>query len=316
MRVVGGPLAGSMAGGWVTIAQTTSDVSATRSNLVLAEVLIAPALLLLVFLGSLMIGRRVAGPIESARQRQLEFTADASHELRTPLTVIEAETSLALAAERDPTADHGTLERIREETGHLRRLVDDLLWLARFDSAPDVPDAEPIDLGALAGTTAERFRRVCEGRGISLQALVTGTMSPVVTAPAEWLARLVSVLLDNATRYSPDGGAVTVQVSSDDGRVRLTIDDSGPGIPPSERELIFDRFRRAGETPGGAGLGLAIGDAIVRATGGQWTVADAPAGGARMSVSWPRSSGAAYERPSPEQSEAAHGRTGGEPEQA
>ena len=301
MRVVGTPLPGATGTGWITIAQTTADIASARSNLIVAEGLIAPALLLLIFVGSLAIGRRVAGPIERARQRQLEFTADASHELRTPLTVIEAETSLALGSPRESTADRQTLERIQEETRHLRRLVEDLLWLARFDAAPAQPDAAPIDLGALATTTAERFRPVCEQRQIALTTRVTGSMSPVVSAPAEWLARLLSVLLDNAVRYSPAGGAVRVTVASDLGRVRLTVDDTGPGIPPADRESIFDRFRRASDQPGGAGLGLAIGNAIVRATSGTWEIGDAPEGGARMSVSWPRSSGSAYEQPSVEQ---------------
>jgi signal transduction histidine kinase len=81
---------------------------------------------------------------------------------------------------------------------------------------------------------------------------------------------------------------VDVAVVADGSRVALTVDDSGPGIPEGERTRIFDRFHRATESQGGAGLGLAIADAIVRATGGRWKVARAPAGGARMGISWSR----------------------------
>jgi signal transduction histidine kinase len=95
------------------------------------------------------------------------------------------------------------------------------------------------------------------------------------------------VLLDNACKYSPDGGTVRVGVATDGGRVRLTVDDSGPGIAEDQRERIFDRFHRAIEGPAGAGLGLAIADAIVRATGGRWQVGRSPTNGARMAVSWP-----------------------------
>ena len=108
-----------------------------------------------------------------------------------------------------------------------------------------------------------------------------------VLAPAEWLDRLVSVLIDNACRYSNDGGHVEVTVSSVDERVTLTVDDSGPGIPEEERDHVFQRFHRASASPGGAGLGLSIAHAVVRATGGHSEVGSAPLGGARVIVSWP-----------------------------
>ncbi len=102
------------------------------------------------------------------------------------------------------------------------------------------------------------------------------------------------MLLDNACKYVPDGGTVDVTVAREGGRVALTVDDSGPGIPSDERERVFDRFHRANGPAGaasgadGAGFGLAIADAIVRATGGRWQVGNSPSGGARFSVSWAR----------------------------
>jgi len=305
MRLVGGPLTAADGSGWVTIAQTLGEVTSAGNTLILAEVLTAPLLLLVVFIGSLLVGRRVAGPIEQARVAQLAFTADASHELRTPLTVIEAETSLALQSEREPAAYQQTLVRIQDETLHLRRLVDDLLWLARFDSAPTPPTAEPIDVGALAVTTAERFRAICDQHGMSLSTNVTGSVSPVITAPPEWIAQLLSVLLDNAVRHSPNGSQVTVTVRGDAGRVALAVEDNGPGIPPEQRDQILSRFHTASETHEGAGLGLAIGDAIVRSTAGHWDIGDAAGGGARMSVWWQRSPSRAFDAASDEQSDAA-----------
>jgi signal transduction histidine kinase len=121
---------------------------------------------------------------------------------------------------------------------------------------------------------------------------VTGDVqNAVVAAPPEWLDRLLGVLIDNACKYAPEGGTVAIAVGADNARVRLTVDDSGPGIPDSERSRIFDRFHRASGGAGGAGLGLAIADAIVRATGGEWSVGRSPAGGARMAVSWPAAFG-------------------------
>jgi signal transduction histidine kinase len=275
--------------GRYVVGQALDGVDGTRTTLIVAEAGIGLTLLVVVFLGSVAIGRRVALPIERARIRQLEFTADASHELRTPLSVIEAQATLALARGRDPAWDAAAFGRIDHELRRTRRLVDDMLWLARFDSTGRVPESEPVDLQVLAAQTADRFAAVAEKRRQSL------AVSPahegedmIVSAPAEWLDRLVGVLLDNACKYSPDGGSIEVRVAAEGRRVRLTVDDSGPGIPPDERSRVFDRFHRATNAPGGAGLGLAIGDAIVRATGGRWQIGDSAAGGASISVSWPR----------------------------
>ena len=272
---------------FVVVGQTTESVSEAQANLVVSELVIGPLLLLAVFLGAVAIGRRVAAPIELARRRQLEFTADASHELRTPLSVIEANTSLALARDRDVAWYRSTFARLDGETRRMRRLLDDMLWLARFDALGSAPASEPVDLGLLAAQTVDRFRAVAEARSLSLT-LDMGPGKQVVTAPPEWLDRLVGVLLDNACKYSPQSGTVRVSVGEDGSRARLTVDDSGPGIPPEERARAFDRFHRATDQGSGAGLGLAIADAIVRATKGHWRIGTSPAGGSSMTVLWPR----------------------------
>jgi signal transduction histidine kinase len=279
---------------YVVVGQSLESVSDARSTIVVAEIVIAPLLLLVVFLGAVAIGRRVAAPIEAARQRQLDFTADASHELRTPLSVIEANTSLALAEDRDETWYRSAFERVDHESKRMRRLLDDMLWLARFDAAQQRPGSEPVDLGVLAAQAADRFGVVAETRGVRIAVHVPDDGASVA-APPELLDRLLGVLLDNACKYVPEGGMVDVTVTRDGSRVAVTVDDSGPGIPDAERDRIFDRFHRATEPAGGpsgtsgAGLGLAIANAIVRATDGRWQLGTAPAGGARFSVNWPRS---------------------------
>jgi two-component system, OmpR family, sensor histidine kinase CiaH len=277
---------------YVVVAQTMGNVADAQNTIVTAEILIAPVLLAIVFLGAVAIGRRVATPIDLARRRQLDFTADASHELRTPLSVIEAHTSLALAQDRSAEWYRTAFERVDNESKRMRKLLDDLLWLARFDATQSPPDTEPVDLGILAAATVDRFGVIAEARRLNLRVQIADE-SLVITAPAEWLDRLLGVLLDNACKYSPEGGTVTVTVgagaASDRGRIVLAVEDSGPGIPEEDRPRIFDRFHRATESRSGAGLGLAIADAIVRATGGHWKVAASSAGGARISVTWPRS---------------------------
>ena len=281
-------LAGQAVGDdYIVIGQSLEPVNETRGTVILAELVIAPLLLGLVFLGAVAIGRRVATPIEESRRRQLDFTADASHELRTPLAVIEAHTSLALAHDRDAAWYRSAFGRVDHESKRMRRLLDDLLWLARFDASERSPNAEPVDLAVMAAQTVDRFGAIAETRQLRID-LHAPPDGAIVAAPPEWLDRLLGVLLDNACKYAPEGGQVDVTVAVDGSRVGLIIDDSGPGIPEDERGRIFDRFHRATDSHGGAGLGLAIADAIVRATDGRWKVGSAAGGGARMAVSWAR----------------------------
>jgi signal transduction histidine kinase len=279
----------------VIVAQSLESVTDARSTIIIGELLIGPVLLAIVFVGAVTIGRRVAMPVELARRRQLEFTADASHELRTPLAVIEAHTTLALAQDRSAEWYRGAFGRVDRESKRMHRLLDDLLWLARFDATQAPPNAEPVDLGILAAQAVDRFAPLAETKQLRID--VAGTdVGAVVTAPPEWLDRLLGTLLDNACKYSPDGGRIGVSVAFDGSRVRLTVDDSGPGIPVDQQGRIFDRFHRATSGPGGAGLGLAIADAVVRATGGHWAVGRSPAQGARMSVTWPAALGGSGRR--------------------
>ena len=282
-------IAGTSVGGvHLVVGQTMDNVAQTRSNVLRAELIVGPILLAAVFAGALAIGRRVASPIELARQRQMEFTADASHELRTPLSVIEAQTNLALRQEHDTAWNTTAFQRIDRESKRIRRLVEDLLWLARFDATQAAPNAEHVDLGILATQAADRFAGVAETRHLALRVHTDQVTALAVHAPPEWLDRLLGVLLDNACKYAPEGGTVDLAVRAESGRIRLSVDDSGPGIPVEERARVFDRFHRASDGPGGAGLGLAIADAVVRATGGRWEVGESAAGGASMSVVWPR----------------------------
>jgi signal transduction histidine kinase len=255
--------------------------------LIASEILVGPVLLLALYFGSLAIGLKASAPVERARRQQLEFTADASHELRTPLSVIEAEIGLALSNQRDSGYYRASLERVAGEGKRLRRIVDDLLWLARFDSEPPPPGEEPVDLVTIAEVCARRFEPVAAARELQLSVVRRETAPLSIKAPPGWIDRLLGALIDNACRYSRIGGAVRVVVGRSGSKVFLAVDDSGPGIAPEERPLLFDRFHRATDQAGGAGLGLAIADSVVQSTGGRWSIGDSPSGGARMEVTWP-----------------------------
>jgi signal transduction histidine kinase len=266
---------------WLLAGQSLAGDQHTQRLMLDVEIIAGPFLLLAIFGGLLVVGLRALAPVEQSRRRQLEFTADASHELRTPLSVIRAEADVALSAPREAAAYRDSLRRIQGETHRLRQLVEDMLWLARFDSNPPRPGSEPVDLGTLAQACADRFRAV--GPAVSAE---TPDDAVLISAPPEWIDRLAGVLVDNACRYAGPDGTVRIQVRAQGSRASLTVEDSGPGIPEAERPLLFDRFHRATEHGSGAGLGLAIGDSIVRSTGGRWHVGDSPLGGALMSVSW------------------------------
>jgi len=267
--------------GWLVAGQSMAGDAHTRNLLRDAEIIAGPFVVAAMFLGSLVVGLRALAPVEQARRRQLEFTADASHELRTPLAVIQAETDVALSVPRDAAGYRDALTRIQGETGRMRRLVEDMLWLARFDSRPPPPGNEPVDLGTLASAGADRFRSV--GPALTVDVPITPAL---ISAPPEWVDRLAGVLVDNACRYAGPGGQVRIRVLTQGSRVSLVVEDSGPGIPAADRSRLFDRFYRATDHDSGAGLGLAIGDSIVRATGGHWEIGDSDLGGALMSVSW------------------------------
>jgi signal transduction histidine kinase len=274
------------------VGQSLAEVDHVESDLIALEVVAGPVLLLAIFLGTLLVSIKAANPVEQARRRQLEFTADASHELRTPLSVIEAEVSLALSGTSSVAEYRDTLRRVSRETLRLRDIVDDLLWLSRFDSEPPPPGDVPVDVAAIATACADRFDAVAAGRGVSISVRQLGEGQPWVNAPPEWIDQLTAVLVDNACRYAGNNGVVQITVRAHANRVSLTVEDNGPGIDPQERASLFDRFHRATDEGNGAGLGLAIGDAVVRATGGEWHVGDASLGGAHMEVRWHRSSGA------------------------
>jgi signal transduction histidine kinase len=274
-------------GVWLVAGESILKVAQAHDDLLIAESLLGALLLLVTFIGSFMVGLRASAPIEQIRRRQAEFTADASHELRTPLSVIEAEVDLALSRDRDLRSYQSTLRRVSSESGRLRSIVDDLLWLARADGTlPHAQSDQLVDIAPVGQSCVERFAALADATSVTLADRSDQNGPFMIRADVEAVDRLITVLLDNACRYAGPGGSVDLRVSQHGGRVTLTVDDSGPGIPDDHRDLVFDRFHRASDEPGGTGLGLAIADSVVRSSGGTWSVATSPLGGARMEVTW------------------------------
>ena len=259
-----------------------------QSTLLVAELVFGVILAVAVFGGAMVVGLRASAPSELVRRRQAEFTADASHELRTPISVIEAEVGLALDRPRDPAAYREALERVGRESTRLRRIVEDLLWLARADSEQARPgEADLADVGEVVESCVERFGALAAAHGVDLSMQRVGSR-PVHRAGAAGPHRPFgrSPRLTMRAKFAGEGGRVEVSVRDWGTRVDLRVDDSGPGIPEDQRDAVFDRFHRANDQVAGTGLGLAIADSVVRSTQGQWAIGVAELGGARLEISW------------------------------
>jgi len=273
----------------IVAGQSMANASNIRTTLLLAEIAFGAILTVIVFCGAVVVGLRAAAPSELVRRRQAEFTADASHELRTPISVIEAEVDLALDRPRDPASYRQILERVGRESTRLRRIVEDLLWLARADDETIPANSLGVtDVAAVSEACVQRFGAVATTNDVALSIERVGAEPFTVQASEVWIDRLAGVLIDNACKFAGEKGRVEVSVRSAGNRVILRVDDSGPGIPDDQREAVFDRFHRASDAEIGTGLGLAIADSVIRATEGSWEIGVSDLGGARMEASWPR----------------------------
>jgi heavy metal sensor kinase len=202
------------------------------------------------------------GRLRESVQTSRRFLADASHELRTPLTVIKGELQEVIRTETETMSQalHDRIGSVLEEVARLEHLVSGLLVLSRLDVGDAQREWVDVDLAELSAGTAEQMRLMAEDRGIHLEA---GTLRPVVVhGDRARLKQVIVNLLDNAIRFTPRGGTVTLGTAVNDDFQALEIRDTGIGIPAGALPHIFDRFYRVDEArsrdDGGAGLGLSI----------------------------------------------------------
>jgi two-component system, OmpR family, sensor kinase len=222
------------------------------------------------------------GRISQALERERRLIGDASHELRTPLTVLRTELELANLPGRSRAELAESVRHAAEEADRIARLADDLLLLARSDQGDPVihPTVQPLAAVLTDAVTAANGRASARGANVDL-AVDQNLRIPI---DADRLRQAVDNLLDNALRVSPPGGTIGVRAGRHDGVVVVDVIDDGPGFPPELLPHAFERFRRADPTRtrsrGGAGLGLAIVDAIARGHHGHAEAANRPGGGA------------------------------------
>jgi two-component system sensor histidine kinase QseC len=227
--------------------------------------------------------------VEQALDNERRFTADAAHELRTPLAALATQAQVALRARDAAERDHA-IEQIASGVRRANHLVEQLLTLARLDPATELPK-ERVDLGALAAEACADHGAAALDKGIAVE--LDAPAAVQVTANGGMLRILLRNLLDNAVRYTPAGGQVRIRVLATAQGALLEVSDSGPGIPPAERESALRRFHRlAGQEIEGSGLGLSIVARIAELHGASLELADGFGGvGLTVRLRLPNSSG-------------------------
>jgi heavy metal sensor kinase len=213
--------------------------------------------------------------IEAAFLRITEFTADASHELRTPIALIHTEAELALRRSRDEAEYREALRHILQEADRTAKLIEELLSLARADSGREAFDLHPIDLLPTLRESASKWNQVASLHNLQFEEHLETERLPVM-GDENALRRVIDILLDNALKYTPAPGKLTLSAEQHPNGVVVTVEDTGIGIAPEDQSRIFERFYRVDKARsrelGGAGLGLAIAQWIVQLHKGTITV--------------------------------------------
>jgi len=230
--------------------------------------------------------------VQLGQQVQREFVANVSHELKTPLTSIQGFSQALLDGTASTQEEKKQAAQvIFDEAGRMRRLVLDLLDLARLDAGITVMAHAPVDIAALLTGLVERFLPAARQAGVALEIQVTGQL--LIRGDGERLAQVFSNLIDNALKYTPSGGRAQISAIASEGFVEIKVSDSGQGISSEALPRIFDRFYQAdvsrqGGARHGAGLGLAIAREIVHAHAGTISVTSTPGQGSEFSVRIPQ----------------------------
>ncbi|MDP9480551.1 MAG: ATP-binding protein [Actinomycetota bacterium] len=227
--------------------------------------------------------QRAEDALAQTLRARTEFLAEVSHQLRTPLTVIHGSAEVGLHLERG-CAHEELLREIVKESGSMSRMVEDLLLLARSDSDSLPMIMETVSVAWLLEGLAKRAQALAREQHASLQIALSGEGR--LRCDAERIEQAVLVLIDNAARYGPSGGPITLSSSTRTGELLIEVTDQGPGIPPEELPRTFERFYRCenASEKRGSGLGLPIAKTIAESHGGRLEAESEVGEGTRMSL--------------------------------
>jgi heavy metal sensor kinase len=216
------------------------------------------------------------------------FTGNASHELRTPITLLRTEIEVALYRPREGEEYREILGHLHKETLRMTSLVENLLFLARADGGAETIALSSIQVSALLRQAAETWKSAMNHAMLDFETAIPEG-DPAVLGDAHGIQRLLSILLENACKFTPPGGAVTLSASVEGERIVLSVRDTGIGIDPEHQPRIFDRFYRAAQAsenaPAGSGLGLALAKWIAERHGTELSVESATGHGSCFSFS-------------------------------
>ena len=218
-----------------------------------------------------------------------QFSADASHELQTPLTILQGELEVAIRAPRSPDEYRRVLTSALEESKRIARLVEGLLLLSRADAGVLRMDHQPVDLAHLVAEVCKQSQVLAKARGVTLD---LGPLTPVtIQGDPQHLRRLLVNLVDNGLKYTLAGGCVTLALHQEGVWAILRVADTGIGLAPEEQELVFEKFRQAGNPltrqHAGTGLGLSIVRELTKLLGGEVTLQSELGRGSTFTVRLP-----------------------------
>jgi two-component system, OmpR family, phosphate regulon sensor histidine kinase PhoR len=227
--------------------------------------------------------------LRRADQIRRDFVANVSHELRTPLTAIKGYAEALIDEPDDPEARQRFLDIILRHSTRMERLVKDLLRLARLDAGQEIAELSRCDVDALITSLMVDFESAAQAKKQQICKAIAADAQALVVDAAK-LHDILRNLIENAISYTPDGGVVTVTADLHEGRYRLAVSDTGPGIPSEDLGRVFERFYRVDKSrarPGGTGLGLAIVRNLVHVLGGEVTARNGDNGGAIFTMVLP-----------------------------
>jgi len=228
--------------------------------------------------------------LERAFQRERQLTADVSHELRTPLGMLKTQLSLARSRPREAAALLGMMHDMEGDVDRMTRLIEQMLTLARIEQRGLISFAS-FDLSQLLHQVVAQLQSPAQEKNLTLNMTIPAQVDWQMRGDAEKLTQVFLNLVENAIKYTPDGGQVTIAAHRQWQTIRVSVTDTGPGIPAEHLPHVFERFYRAdsarARTTGGFGLGLAISQAIVQAHHGQIDAASEPGTGTTFTVVLP-----------------------------